>query len=119
MNDQMILLEALKLMVDRNSPCFERCYTDGYQSGYEGISEEENPFVKQSKEHQEWQEGWWDGFYGNSPLFELSKAISIEKHDEATIASKVATSSERFGLFCSKIKEGQDTEERSEQFKPT
>lgn len=69
MNDTTELLPHIKLRFNIDHPSFEECYLFGYECAAAEVSEEENPFPENSLEYQQWQDGWWAGFYGEKPLF--------------------------------------------------
>ena len=70
MNDMTALLPHIKLRFNIEHPTFEDCYTYGYECALAEINEEANPFQLNSKESDQWLEGWWAGFYGEKPLYE-------------------------------------------------
>lgn len=70
-NDEKILSD-LKLRLDIDYPSYEECYAQGYEASLNSCLEEDNPFAEGSAEYAQWQEGWWAGFYGEEPLFDLS-----------------------------------------------
>lgn len=71
MNDTMLLLPYLKLRFNVDHPSIEESYVYGYECALAEISEEENPYSHNSKAYEQWQEGWWAGFYGEPPMFDL------------------------------------------------
>ncbi len=71
MNDMTALLPHIKLRFNIEHPSLEDCYVYGYECALAEVSEEENPFQASSKESEQWLEGWWAGFYGEKPLYEL------------------------------------------------
>ncbi|WP_019215293.1 hypothetical protein [Legionella tunisiensis] len=85
MNDTTELLPHIKLRFNIEHPSFEECYTDGYECALADIQEEENPFSEGSQEYYQWLEGWWAGFYGEKPLFELTDDALI--NDEPVAAN--------------------------------
>lgn len=88
MNDTTTLLPHIKLRFNIEHPSFEDCYTYGYECALLEIGEEANPYDLESKESEQWFEGWWAGFYGEKPLYELvddlrlSQAISKEASND-------------------------------------
>ena len=72
MNDTTALLPHIKLRFNIEHPNYEECYLFGYECGTSEIAEEENPFRIGSQEAEQWLEGWWAGFYGEEPLFDLN-----------------------------------------------
>ena len=73
MNDTARLLPYLKLRFNVDHPSFEECYVYGYECALAEISEGENPYPQGSKLNEQWLEGWWAGFYGDRPLFEVEQ----------------------------------------------
>ncbi len=71
MNDTTELLPHIKLRFNIEHPSFEECYAYGYECALAEMGEEENPFHAGSREFEQWQDGWWAGFYGEEPLFTL------------------------------------------------
>lgn len=64
-------LQDIKLRFNIDHPSIEDCYVFGYECASAEVDEEDNPFQKGSEEYNQWSDGWWDGFYGNEPLFTL------------------------------------------------
>ncbi|KTC76813.1 hypothetical protein [Legionella brunensis] len=75
MNDITALLPHIKLRFDIEHPNLEECYAYGYECALAEISEENNPYREGSQEYEQWAEGWWAGFYGEKPLFELAEEL--------------------------------------------
>lgn len=71
MNDTTALLPHIKLRFNIEHPSFEDCYAYGYECALAEINEKENPYILDSEESEQWLEGWWAGFYGEKPLYEL------------------------------------------------
>lgn len=72
MSDTTALLPHIKLRFNIDHPSFEESYTFGYDCALAEISEAENPFHEGTSAYEQWQEGWWAGFYGEKPLYELN-----------------------------------------------
>lgn len=86
MNDTTTLLPHIKLRFNIEHPSFEECYAYGYECALAELGEEENPYRENTQEYEQWQEGWWAGFYGEKPLFELTEqtdAPLLESEHEA------------------------------------
>lgn len=77
-NDDAILSD-LKLRLDIQYPSYEACYAQGYEASLASQTEENNPFVEGTSESVQWQEGWWAGFYGEVPLYDLNDYIAVHK----------------------------------------
>lgn len=74
------LLPHVKFQFDVNHPTLEECYLYGYECALANVDEEQNPYLASSKEGEQWLEGWWAGFYGETPLFDWDKdVVSYEK----------------------------------------
>lgn len=71
MENTIGLLPHIKLRFNIEHPSCEECYVYGYECALAEVAEEENPFTKGTLEHEHWLDGWWAGFYGESPLFTL------------------------------------------------
>lgn len=87
MNDTTVLLPHIKLRFNIEHPTYEECYLFGYECAISDVSEEDNPYKKGSQEAEQWLEGWWAGFYGEAPLFDMntfaSEEIEINKETAA------------------------------------
>lgn len=73
MKDTNAILPHLKLRFNVEHPTIEESYNFGYESALAELDIDENPFLEGSTSYEQWQEGWWAGFYGEKPLFELSQ----------------------------------------------
>lgn len=71
MSDTKVLLPHVKLHFNVEHPTLEESYLYGYECAKYDVTEDENPFVDGSKEHEQWADGWWAGFYGEEPIFAL------------------------------------------------
>lgn len=78
MNDTTALLPHIKLRFNIEHPSYEECYLFGYECAISDLAEEDNPFSADSAEAEQWLEGWWAGFYGETPLFDMN-APSLEE----------------------------------------
>jgi ribosome modulation factor len=93
MKDETLLPDiALKFNIEH--PDVEECYLFGYECGLSDISENANPFRLGTSNSDHWLEGWWAGFYGESPLFqatvhrqEMDIAPSVEAINDETYAT--------------------------------
>lgn len=82
MNDTSAWLPDIKLRFNIEHPNLEECYAEGYRYALAELSEQENPFREGTCEFEQWQEGWWAGFYGEEPLYDLdSSALSDEDNE--------------------------------------
>jgi hypothetical protein len=67
------VLATLRLHFNIQHPDLEECYGFGYECASTGVAETENPFAANTEAHAQWSDGWWAGFYGEEPLFELAE----------------------------------------------
>lgn len=81
MNDTTTLLPDIRLRFNIDHPSFEDCYAYGYECATAEISEAANPFRIGSKENEQWLEGWWAGFYGEKPLYELANEVDSQMNE--------------------------------------
>ena len=89
MSDTDQLLADLRLKFNIENPNIEECYIHGYSCALSEMTEEDNPYPANSIESEHWLEGWWDGLYGEKPLFKLdddldAKAIASTAANEHT-----------------------------------
>ncbi len=87
MNDINALLPDIKLRFNIEHPNLEECYAYGYECGRAEINEEANPYRLGTTECEQWLEGWWAGFYGEEPLYDLGDYLST---DTSNIAHEAA-----------------------------
>ena len=73
MSDLMRVLPDIKLKFHIDYPSFEECYVSGYQAALETFREEDNPYAENTNEHRYWQDGWWDAYYNEEPLFSITQ----------------------------------------------
>ena len=92
MKDTTALLPHVRLDFNINHPALEECYVDGYVCAMAELDESENPFHAGSVEARHWIEGWWAGFYGEEPLFDLTKL----SEDESSVLSHQAVNDDTF-----------------------
>jgi len=71
MNDKTEILPHIRLKFNIDNPSLEDCWAEGYESGQAEVTEKENPHEKDTPEFLQWREGWWAGFYGEEPIYEL------------------------------------------------
>ena len=81
-NNNALAYAQLRFQVD--VPSLEETWLDGYQAGSHDKPEESNPYAMDSKEYAFWNEGWWAGFYQETPLFDLSGAVHAVENKVAT-----------------------------------
>ena len=97
------LLPHIKLRFNIDHPDLEECYAYGYECATAEISETENPYTQGTAAHEQWQEGWWAGFYGEEPLFSLSVGEGNAQEDAkpAITGSKAANDQTYHPLYSS------------------
>ena len=105
MNNMTELLPHIKLRFNIQYPSFEECYAYGYECALAEIGEEMNPYSLDSKESEQWLDGWWAGFYGDKPLYEL-----LDNMDNSTNTSPIEAANDRIdhetlGCFLAKVME--------------
>ncbi len=71
MKDINALLPHLRLRFDIEHPSIEESYQFGYESALVDLDVEDNPFREGTASYDHWEEGWWAGFYGEKPLFNI------------------------------------------------
>lgn len=84
------VLPDIKLRFNINNPSYEESYAYGYACAVASLELNINPYAQQSNLANQWEEGWWDGFYGNDPLFPLdwlhvSQAANEEIYASSTL----------------------------------
>jgi len=84
MNEMNAVLSDVRLRFNIEHPSYEECYGHGYESAVSEIQLEDNPFKTGTAAYAQWSEGWWDGFYGEQPLF--AEAI-VDNSDDSDIAA--------------------------------
>lgn len=92
MNDTTALLPHIKLRFNIEHPSYEECYLFGYECAHSEVAEEDNPFREGSQESEQWLEGWWAGFYGEEPLFDMEH-LAI---DEIETNKKLAANDQQY-----------------------
>ncbi len=63
------ILPDLLLKFEIEHPDIDDLYLEGYQAGLKNLSESINPYPKDSDNHHYWNEGWWDAFFEEAPVF--------------------------------------------------
>jgi hypothetical protein len=72
MKNTTSLMSHIKLRFNIDYPNLEECYAYGYECALAEVAQGENPYQIGTAEYEQWVEGWWDGFYGEKPLFEIN-----------------------------------------------
>lgn len=98
MNDMTAVLSDLKLRFNIDHPSFEECYALGYSAALEEIAEEHNPFNSASAEFEQWADGWWAGFYKETPLFTL---VQAQEEDLAVFDEQASNDHNYFAIHAS------------------
>lgn len=99
MNDMTALLPHIKLRFNIEHPTFEDCYAYGYECALSDVGEGANPYAFNSKESEQWSEGWWAGFYGEPPLYEFVNEANQEQASQNEAANDSFYSANTIGLF--------------------
>ena len=71
MNTEQQILSHLRLTLNVENPNFEECWAEGYLAAQGNQPEQTNPFDEGSSEGIQWSEGWWAGFYGEEPIYDI------------------------------------------------
>ncbi|ASQ44912.1 transmission trait enhancer LetE [Legionella clemsonensis] len=87
MSRKNALLPHIKLRFNIEHPNLEECYAYGYECALAEISEDANPYQSGSAEYDQWAEGWWAGFYGEKPLYELAELLLEPEVNEKEAAN--------------------------------
>lgn len=99
MNDMNSILPDVKLRFNLDHPSLEECYLFGYECALAEVDEEENPYRGGTVEHAQWLDGWWAGFYGEKPLFDLGHV-----EEQATILETEAANDKTYHLISGLVK---------------
>ena len=83
MDDIIAVLPHMKLRFNIDHPSSEECYVYGYECAQAEVSEEENPYPKDTLEYEQWLDGWWAGFYDEPPLFTLPEELNAKENEAA------------------------------------
>lgn len=81
------LLPHLRLQFNLEHPTIEESYHFGYECALAELDIEDNPFREGTTSYDQWQEGWWAGFYGEKPMFELEDKSDETKQANAEAAA--------------------------------
>ena len=68
------LLPYVKLKFNIDYPMLDECYQFGFECSQASIEEEQNPFNPGTSEHDYWNDGWWDAFYGEEHRLALTNS---------------------------------------------
>lgn len=105
MNDTTTLLSMLKLKLNIEHPSVEESYVYGFEAAKAGVAEEENPYAVLTKESEYWADGWWAGFYGQTPLFTLAESDAFPSMNQLTEAANDRAYKDSKGGFFVKMLE--------------
>ena len=86
---QTNVLPEARLILNMQCPGLEECWVDGYESAIASMAEGENPFTKDSQENQQWLDGWWAGFYGEMPIYDLTNNADFAHCNEVVITEVI------------------------------
>lgn len=84
MSEHNDVLPHVKLHFNLAHPNLEECYSYGYLCAVSEVSHDENPYKANTKEADQWSEGWWAGFYQEDPLFTEEDAVSSPEDTDLT-----------------------------------
>lgn len=90
------LLPYVKLHFNLNHPNLEECYIDGYETAKAELDEEDNPYAVGTLEHEQWQEGWWAGFYEEEPALQLNDSFEEESAPKQEIGGNKAANDQSY-----------------------
>ena len=62
----------VQLLTTKTLSTTEDEYLQGYEAAQMESDESSNPFALNSRAYDNWNDGWWDGFYNEAPRFSLS-----------------------------------------------
>ena len=94
--DDNVVAEA-KLLFELKNPSYDDVWLEGYELALEEGEEEANPYEVGSTEHEFWTEGWWAGFYGEEPLFDLDGNVLATEEKVDSPVTKTAESKASIG----------------------
>ena len=86
MNTSVDTLGHLRLQFHIQHPALDAVWMEGYTFATAEGAEEENPYPANTKENEYWTQGWWSGFYGEAPLFDLSTVSEITSYTQHELA---------------------------------
>ena len=77
------MLPDIKLRFNIEHPTLEEAYIFGYECARQEITESDNPFAQGTLESDHWIDGWWAGFYGETPAFASSEEYEVMQHHDS------------------------------------
>lgn len=84
-------LSYAKLKLNVDVPDLDENWLDGYESAQSDSPEEANPYQIGSTEYQQWNEGWWAGFFNEEKLFDwCDTSIKTEVDEVITRVQQAA-----------------------------
>ena len=105
MNNTADLLPILKLRFNIEHPSIEESYLYGYDCANSGVEVEDNPFSAHTMEFEQWSEGWWAGFYNETPLFSLNESVNVPSNTTPIQAVNDHIFTESMGEFLIRVLE--------------
>lgn len=72
MNTPGDALPYVRLQFNIDNLELDDCYAEGYDHAIKHGDESANPFPESTLEAEHWALGWWDGFYQEKPLHNVS-----------------------------------------------
>lgn len=94
MTDTNTMLPYVRLQFEIENPSLEECYAYGYQAAMAEQGEDINPYKEDTVEYQQWQEGWWAGFYGEQPLYPMNELF--ESQDDVVISDNKPAANDKW-----------------------
>ncbi len=85
MSEMQQVLPHIRLQFNIEHANLEDCWGEGYQAASSEIDEEQNPFIKDSLEYEQWNEGWWAGFYGEEQIYATSASSQETSVEEMPV----------------------------------
>ncbi|MFN7097548.1 MAG: hypothetical protein ACK4PR_08320 [Gammaproteobacteria bacterium] len=85
-------LAYTKLKLNMDIPDLDENWLDGYESAQHEHPEEANPYQLGTAEYQQWNEGWWAGFFNEEKIFDWDDQNSqVEVNDIIARVQQAAT----------------------------
>lgn len=74
---------VLKLLNYVSKPAVEQAWLTGYTQAISGDDIDVNPYNTNDEEYKHWEDGWWNGFYGDSYTANiLCERLAAQYQDE-------------------------------------
>lgn len=79
------LYPELRLAFEIQHPALDTVWQDGYSACEQGMEEEANPHMPESKEYQYWQEGWFCACFDEPRPFTVEQTTTVDEHASSVI----------------------------------